>query len=153
MPGVMAAFLFVPLSAFTQTTEQPEWCNEYVSGVNKEQACQIAIPFCWWTAGNEFGDWRIHLLQNVERYMEVPLGTRSERPAPGFLQTRIDVSQWDDIKVPPRGRIEAVRHHKNWDKPLYCQCYLSFLRMGLEKDTVAECDSATSLQLYLCNNA
>lgn len=39
MPGVMAAFLFVPLSAFTQTTEQPEWCNEYVSGVNKEQAC------------------------------------------------------------------------------------------------------------------
>ena len=41
----MAAFLFVPLSAFTQTTEQPEWCNEYVSGVNKEQACQIAIPF------------------------------------------------------------------------------------------------------------
>ena len=45
MPGVMAAFLFVPLSAFTQTTEQPEWCNEYVSGVNKEQACQIAIPF------------------------------------------------------------------------------------------------------------
>lgn len=44
MSGVMATFLLMPFSALAQTTEQPEWCNEYVSGVNKEEAVQIAIP-------------------------------------------------------------------------------------------------------------
>lgn len=45
MSGVMATFLLMPFLALAQTTEQPEWCNEYVSGVNKEEAVQIAIPF------------------------------------------------------------------------------------------------------------
>lgn len=120
MPGVMAAFLFVPLSAFTQTTEQPEWCNEYVSGVNKEQACQIAIPFAdeqqamnlaieestYYKTLN--GTWKFHWVPDPK-----------DRPQ-DFCKPEYDVSQWDDIKVPATWQIEAVRHHKNWDKPLYC---------------------------------
>ena len=45
MPGVMAAFLFVPLSAFTQTTEQPEWCNEYV-GSKQGTSLPDSYSFC-----------------------------------------------------------------------------------------------------------
>lgn len=100
MPGVMAAFLFVPLSAFTQTTEQPEWCNEYVSGVNKEQACQIAIPFAdeqqamnlaieestYYKTLN--GTWKFHWVPDPK-----------DRPQ-DFCKPEYDVSQWDDIKVP-----------------------------------------------------
>lgn len=41
MSGVMATFLLMPFSALAQTTEQPEWCNEYVSGVNKEEAVRL----------------------------------------------------------------------------------------------------------------
>ena len=35
MRSAWIALLFMPLSVTAQTTEQPEWCNEYVSGVNK----------------------------------------------------------------------------------------------------------------------
>ena len=133
MPGVMAAFLFVPLSAFTQTTEQPEWCNEYVSGVNKEQACQIAIPFAdeqqamnlaieestYYKTLN--GTWKFHWVPDPK-----------DRPQ-DFCKPEYDVSQWDDIKVPATWQIEAVRHHKNWDKPLYCNVIYPFCEWDWKK--------------------
>lgn len=45
MNSTLIAFLALPLSVVAQNTDKPEWNNEYVSGVNKEVACQIAIPF------------------------------------------------------------------------------------------------------------
>ncbi len=37
-------FFAIP-TATAQTHEQPEWNNLHISGVNKEMACQTAIPF------------------------------------------------------------------------------------------------------------
>ena len=37
--------LIFPFSVFAQADEKPEWNNELVSGVNKEKACQVEIPF------------------------------------------------------------------------------------------------------------
>ena len=45
MRSAWIALLFMSLSVTAQTTDKPEWSNEYVSGVNKEEAVQIAIPF------------------------------------------------------------------------------------------------------------
>ena len=41
----LIAWMLIPLSAIAQKNGQVEWNNEQVSGVNKEEACQIAIPF------------------------------------------------------------------------------------------------------------
>ena len=45
MRSAWIALLFMSLSVTAQTTDKPEWSNEQVSGVNKEEAVQIAIPF------------------------------------------------------------------------------------------------------------
>ena len=45
MRSAWIALLFMSLSVTAQTTDKPEWSNELVSGVNKEEAVQIAIPF------------------------------------------------------------------------------------------------------------
>lgn len=44
MRSAWIALLFMSLSVTAQTTDKPEWSNELVSGVNKEEAVQIAIP-------------------------------------------------------------------------------------------------------------
>ena len=44
MRSAWIALLFMSLSVTAQTTDKPEWSNEQVSGVNKEEAVQIAIP-------------------------------------------------------------------------------------------------------------
>lgn len=117
MSGVMATFLLMPFSALAQTTEQPEWCNEYVSGVNKEEAVQIAIPFTdeqqamnltieespYYKTLN--GIWKFHWVADPK-----------DRPQ-DFCKPEYDVSQWDNIKVPATWQIEAVRHNKTGISP------------------------------------
>lgn len=105
---------------------QVEWNNEQVSGVNKEEACQIAIPFAderqAATSAMEespyymtlSGTWKFHWVADPE-----------DRPK-DFYRTDYDVSRWDDIKVPATWQIEAVRNNKNWDKPLYCNTIYPF---------------------------
>ena len=133
MSGVMATFLLMPFSALAQTTEQPEWCNEYVSGVNKEEAVQIAIPFTdeqqamnltieespYYKTLN--GIWKFHWVADPK-----------DRPQ-DFCKPEYDVSQWDNIKVPATWQIEAVRHNKNWDKPLYCNVIYPFCEWDWKK--------------------
>lgn len=91
---------------------QIEWNNEQVSGVNKEEACQIAIPFAderqAATSAMEespyymtlSGTWKFHWVADPE-----------DRPK-DFYRTDYDVSRWDDIKVPATWQIEAVRNNK-----------------------------------------
>ena len=43
--SALIALLLTPLTVNAQKEGRPEWDNEYISGVNKEEACQIAIPF------------------------------------------------------------------------------------------------------------
>lgn len=120
------AFLLAPVAALAQTTEQPEWSNEYVSGVNKEEACQIAIPFAneiqareWAMEDSPYyktlnGTWKFHWVADPQ-----------DRPQE-FYKPEYDVNRWEDIKVPATWQIEAVRHNKNWDKPLYCNVIYPF---------------------------
>lgn len=68
----------------------------------------------------------IPLLSNSERYMEIPLGGRSRKRPKDFFKPNYDVSGWDNIKVPATWQIEAVRHNKPWDKPLYCNTIYPF---------------------------
>ena len=124
MRSAWIALLFMSLSVTAQTTDKPEWSNELVSGVNKEEAVQIAIPFTdeqqamnltieespYYKTLN--GIWKFHWVADPK-----------DRPQ-DFCKPEYDVSQWDNIKVPATWQIEAVRHNKNWDKvpsgPLCC---------------------------------
>lgn len=131
--GATAVLLFSSLSALAQTTEQPEWSNQYVSGVNKEEAVQIAIPFAdelqaarssieessYYQTLN--GTWKFHWVADPK-----------DRPQE-FSDPAYDVSRWDDIKVPATWQIEAVRHNKNWDKPLYCNVIYPFCEWDSKK--------------------
>lgn len=122
----LIAWMLIPLSAIAQKNGQVEWNNEQVSGVNKEEACQIAIPFAderqAATSAMEespyymtlSGTWKFHWVADPE-----------DRPK-DFYRTDYDVSRWDDIKVPATWQIEAVRNNKNWDKPLYCNTIYPF---------------------------
>lgn len=103
-----------------QKATPAEWSNQFVSGVNKEEACQIKIPFTNvekaisdMTEDSEFyqtlnGTWKFHWVADPK-----------DRPM-NFGNPDFDVSQWDDIKVPATWQIEAVRNNKSWDRPLYC---------------------------------
>ena len=125
--GALIALLLTPLVAVNaQKEERPEWNNEYISGVNKEEACQIAIPFadeqqattCMMEDSPYYmtlnGTWKFHWVADP-----------NDRPM-DFYQPDYDVSQWEDIKVPATWQIEAVRHNKKWDKPLYCNTIYPF---------------------------
>ncbi len=118
--GAIPALMLMPAVGMAQTSERPEWNDELVSGVNKEKACQIGIPFAnerqamaavieessYYKTLN--GTWKFHWVADPK-----------ERPQDFYLPD-YDVSGWDDIKVPATWQIEAVRHNKPWDKPLYC---------------------------------
>ncbi|MEY8708124.1 glycoside hydrolase family 2 TIM barrel-domain containing protein [Bacteroides faecichinchillae] len=126
MNSTLIAFLTLPLSVVAQNTDKPEWNNEYVSGVNKEVACQIAIPFANEQQAMDLaieespyyktlnGTWKFHWVADPK-----------DRPQ-DFYRSEYDVSGWDDIKVPAPWQIEAIRHNKNWDKPLYCNVIYPF---------------------------
>lgn len=125
--GAMTALLFTSFSAIAQTAEKPEWNNEYVSEVNREKACQIAIPFADEQQATQLaieespyyktlnGTWKFHWVADPK-----------DRPQDFYLPN-YDVTQWDNIKVPATWQIEAVRHNKNWDKPLYCNTIYPFV--------------------------
>lgn len=124
--SALIALLLTPLTVNAQKEGRPEWDNEYISGVNKEEACQIAIPFAdeqqattsvteespYYMTLN--GTWKFHWVADPK-----------DRPQE-FYQLDYDVSQWDNIKVPATWQIEAVRNNKNWDKPLYCNTIYPF---------------------------
>lgn len=133
MRSAWIALLFMSLSVTAQTTDKPEWSNELVSGVNKEEAVQIAIPFTdeqqamnltieespYYKTLN--GIWKFHWVADPK-----------DRPQ-DFCKPEYDVSQWDNIKVPATWQIEAVRHNKNWDKPLYCNVIYPFCEWDWKK--------------------
>ena len=133
MRSAWIALLFMSLSVTAQTTDKPEWSNEQVSGVNKEEAVQIAIPFTdeqqamnltieespYYKTLN--GIWKFHWVADPK-----------DRPQ-DFCKPEYDVSQWDNIKVPATWQIEAVRHNKNWDKPLYCNVIYPFCEWDWKK--------------------
>ena len=120
------AFTGLPATATAQTHEQPEWNDLNISGVNKETACQTAIPFAdegqalrlsieespYYQTLN--GTWKFHWVADP-----------AKRPKDIF-KPDYDVSGWDNIKVPATWQIEAVRHNKPWDKPLYCNTIYPF---------------------------
>lgn len=120
------AFTGLLATATAQTHEQPEWNDLNISGVNKETACQTAIPFAdegqalrlsieespYYQTLN--GTWKFHWVADPEK-----------RPK-DFFKPDYDVSGWDNIKVPATWQIEAVRHNKPWDKPLYCNTIYPF---------------------------
>ena len=126
--GALSALMLVPAAATAQTSARPEWNDELVSGVNKETAYQIAIPTVseqgkinqtieespYYKTLN--GTWKFHWVADPE-----------ERPKDFYLPD-YDVSDWDDIKVPATWQIEAVRHNKPWDKPLYCNVIYPFTK-------------------------
>lgn len=128
-----AVLMFASLEAPAQKAERPEWSNQYVSGVNKETACQIAIPFANEQQATSLpieespfyktlnGTWKFHWVADPK-----------DRPL-DFCQPGYDVSSWDDIKVPANWQIEAVRNNKNWDKPLYCNVIYPFSYTQWEK--------------------
>lgn len=118
--------LIFPFSVFAQADEKPEWNNELVSGVNKEKACQVEIPFDSEMQALQLsteespyyqtlnGTWKFHWVADPK-----------DRPV-NFYLPDYNVSTWDDIKVPATWQIEAVRTNKNWDKPLYCNTIYPF---------------------------
>ena len=126
MNSTLIAFLTLPLSVVAQNADKPEWNNEYVSGVNKEVACQIAIPFANEQQAMDLaieespyyktlnGTWKFHWVADPK-----------DRPQ-DFYRPEYDVNGWDDIKVPAPWQIEAIRHNKKWDKPLYCNVIYPF---------------------------
>ena len=83
------AFTGLLATATAQTHEQPEWNDLNISGVNKETACQTAIPFADEGQALRLSIEELPLLSNSERYMEIPLGGRSRKTAEGFLQARL----------------------------------------------------------------
>lgn len=107
-----------------------EWNDQFVSGVNKEQAYTIAIPFANEQQARNLliedspfyqtlnGVWKFHWVADPK-----------DRPQE-FYKTEYDVSGWDDIKVPATWQIEAVRNNKSWDKPLYCNTQYPFCVWG-----------------------
>ena len=106
--------------------EKPEWCDQSVSGVNKERANTIAIPFADEKLAKNLpienspyyrtlnGIWKFNWVADPEK-----------RPAT-FYEPDFDVSGWDSIKVPATWQIESARRNKNWDKPLYCNTIYPF---------------------------
>ena len=92
--------LLATAAATAQTHEQPEWNDLNISGVNKETACQTAIPFAdegqalrlsieespYYQTLN--GTWKFHWVADPEK-----------RPK-DFFKPDYDVSDWDNIKVP-----------------------------------------------------
>ena len=108
MRSAWIALLFMSLSVTAQTTDKPEWSNEQVSGVNKEEAVQIAIPFTdeqqamnltieespYYKTLN--GIWKFHWVADPK-----------DRPQ-DFCKPEYDVSQWDNIKVPATWQIEGL---------------------------------------------
>lgn len=126
MTSALIALFFTPLFASAQKAEQPEWNNELVSGVNKEEACQIIIPFA-----NELQATKL-VMEDSPYYMTLNgtwkfhwVADPKDRPQ-SFYEPDYDVSQWDNIKVPATWQIEAVRNNKKWDKPLYCNTIYPF---------------------------
>ena len=128
--GAMSALLLMSAFQIMRAQERPEWNDEQVSGVNKEAACQLAIPFvdeqqaseCFIENSTYYktlnGTWKFHWVADPK-----------DRPQT-FYQPDYDVSNWDDIKVPATWQIEAVRHNKAWDKPLYCNVIYPFTKWG-----------------------
>ena len=118
--------LLMPLNVIAQENIRLEWNNQYVSGVNKEQACQLDIPFSSLEEAKELpienspyykslnGIWKFNWVADPEK-----------RPV-DFYKPDFDVEKWDNIKVPATWQIEAVRNNKEWDKPLYCNTIYPF---------------------------
>lgn len=111
-------------SAFAQVKE--EWNDQSVSGVNKERANTISIPFATEKQSETLvieespyyqslnGTWKFNWVADPK-----------DRPA-DFYKPNFNVADWDDIKVPATWQIEAVRGGKSWDKPLYCNTIYPF---------------------------
>lgn len=128
--GALFALCLVSSSASAQESKRLEWNDEFVSGINKEKATTISIPLAndeevispsiesspYYKTLN--GIWKFHWVADPK-----------DRPQ-DFYQTGYNVSAWDDIKVPATWQIEAVRHNKNWDKPLYCNTQYPFCVWG-----------------------
>ena len=126
LSGIILASLSPHAPTWAQQGSDLEWCNQFVSGVNKEEACQIAIPFA-----NEQQSRQLSMEESP--YYKSLNGTwkfnwvadPKDRPQE-FYKPDYDVSQWDDIKVPATWQIEAVRNNKEWNKPLYCNTVYPF---------------------------
>ena len=109
---------------------KPEWADETVSGVNKEKACAVTLPFDTEAKATTLqledspyymtlnGTWRFHWVADPK-----------DRPADFYLPD-YDVSGWDSIRVPVPWQIEAARRQKPWDKPLYCNTIYPFSPVG-----------------------
>lgn len=128
--SAIIAMCFTAGFAQAQKAEQLEWNNQYVSGVNKEKATTIAIPFA-----NERQATTLPI-ENSPYYKTLNgvwkfnwVADPKDRPQ-DFYQPDYDVTGWDDIKVPATWQIEAVRNNKNWDKPLYCNTQYPFCVWG-----------------------
>lgn len=111
-------------------TKRLEWNDQFVSGINKEQAYTISIPFA-----NEKQAMSLQIedspyyktLNGVWKFNWV--ADPKDRPQ-DFYKPEYDVAGWDNIKVPATWQIEAVRNNKNWDKPLYCNTQYPFCVWG-----------------------
>lgn len=117
----------VSLYAVAQQKAAPmEWSNQFISGVNKEEAYQVSIPFpnvesalSMITEDSEYyktlnGVWKFHWVPDPK-----------QRPF-NFYMPDYDVNTWDSIKVPATWQIESLRNNKLWDRPLYCNTIYPF---------------------------
>ncbi len=112
------AFLMTP-TVFAAEEAKLEWDDETVSGVNKEPARAVSIPYATFDQALDKvieqssyyqslnGTWKFHWVADPK-----------DRPV-DFYKPSYDVSKWDDIKVPLPWQIDAIRNNKPWDKPLY----------------------------------
>lgn len=125
LSSILATLSIIPLCG--QNNKPLEWCDQTVSGVNKEQHVQTAIPFA-----NERDARRLAMeespyyktLNGVWKFNWV--ADPKNRPQ-DFYKTDYDVSRWDSIKVPSTWQIEGVRRNKNWDKPMYTNIRYPFV--------------------------
>lgn len=103
-----------------------EWDDTGVTSVNRRPACVLSLPLSpesgiEGSVGEDSpycrsldGIWKFH-------WSPLPSGVPS-----GFEKDSFDVSGWDDIAVPCPWQIYAVRHGREWDKPLYCNTEYPF---------------------------
>lgn len=128
--SIIFLFMFSFLNVYAQENGQPEWSNQYVSGINKEEACQISIPFSDEEQSRKLGMEESSYYKTLNGVWKFHWVDDPEKRPKDFFKPEYDISQWDSIKVPATWQIEAVRRNKNWDKPLYCNLIYPFSHWG-----------------------
>ncbi|HIZ02449.1 MAG TPA: beta-galactosidase, partial [Candidatus Bacteroides merdipullorum] len=126
LSGIILASLSPHALTWAQQGSDLEWCNQFVSGVNKEEACQIAIPFANEQQARQLSMEESPYYQSLNGTWKFNWVADPNNRPQEFYKPDYDVSQWDDIKVPATWQIEAVRNNKEWDKPLYCNTIYPF---------------------------